>query len=497
MNESLLAETANPEQEHMEVPVRTRFWWGLGGFSDATIFYGTGSLVNVIYVNALGVNPALANLACAIPRFIDFVTDPIIGYLSDNTRSRWGRRKPWMLAGLLISAVMGVLIWRPPHSSGTYDWAVFVFLSVMLSLLYSVGYSFFNIPHVAMGYEMTTNYNERTHLFKWRFYAFATAGFLTPWLLPVCLWLEGNQAQVLKGSQGVIYVSIFAGILVVLAGLPSIFLCKEKVTAHAGEQKVRLLDAVKFTLNNRPFWLLVVSNFITKFGMAITGIFFFYIFVYQIAQGQQAAGAMYLAIFFNAINVSNFLAMEPVTRLSDHFGKKPTLLVMLAMSAIAYASLWYTFTNHANSFLHLWLPLIGSWSLQWPSLITAVLIGVFTNTMPLIKNSMLADVCDYDELTSGHRREGFYGAIFVTTDKIAMAVSLAFQGFLLVDSGFKATADFQSPDTIRYWLLALVVTQPLGFVVGIISIFFYPLSRAKVHRIRAELDARQIVRKGG
>jgi len=485
---------ATADHESAEVPTRTRFVWGLGGFSDAMIVYGTGSMVNVIYVNALAMNPALANLACAIPRFMDFVTDPVIGYLSDNTRSRWGRRKPWIFVGLIISAIMGVLLWRPPHSSGRYDWAAFAFLCVMMSLLYSVGYAFFNIPHVAMGYEMTTDYDERTHLFKWRFYAFAAAGFLTPWLIPAALWLEGNKAQTLKGSQGVVYISIIGGILVLVTGLPTVFFCREKIEKHTGEPKVKFLRAVKLTLNNRPFWLLVISNFITKFGMSLTGIFFFYVFVYHIAKGQQSAGAAYLAIFFNAINISNFLAMEPVARSCDRFGKKPTLLFMLAMSALAYASLWYTFTNGDSSFYRIHVPRVGSFSLQWPSLVTAILIGVFTNTMPLVKNSMLADVCDLDELNCGHRREAFYGAVFLTTDKIAIAASTAFQGVLLLVSGFNAKQDIQSWSTIRFWLLALVLTQPFGYVIGISSIFAYPLSRQRVHEIRAQLDARQALR---
>lgn len=484
---------------HVEVPTRTRLLWGLGGFADATITYGTGSLVNVIYVNALGINAALVNLACAIPRFMDFVTDPVIGHLSDNTRSRFGRRRPWMLAGLLVSAVLGMLLWYPPRPHGTWDWGTFAYLSVLMSLLYSVGYAFFNIPHAAMGYEMTTDYNERTHLFKWRFIAFAAAGFATPWFLPLCMWFEGPRAQVLKGSQGVITVSAIVGALILLSGLPSVFFCKEKVLEHKGEGKVGFLSAVRLTLGNRPFWLLVISNFITKFGMSITGIFFVYIFLYHITTGDQKVGSAYLAVFFNAINVSNLLAMAPVAALTDRIGKKSCLLFMLAMSAVAYASLWFTFGNSPGAFMHIPLPwgaAGNTLSMQWPCLITAVLIGVFTNTMPMIKNSMLADICDLDELKCGHRREAFYGAVFVTTDKIAMAVSLAFQGFLLVASGFDSKLDVQPVSTIRFWLLALVITQPLGFIIGLSSIFMYPLTRARSHEIRTELDARKRLAKG-
>ena len=83
-------------------------------------------------------------------------------------------------------------------------------------------------PHYAMGYEMTTDYNERTHLFKWRFVFFAAAGFMTPWLLPLCMWFEGDQAQVLRGSQGVFPVAVIVGVVILATGIPSLF-CRERV----------------------------------------------------------------------------------------------------------------------------------------------------------------------------------------------------------------------------------------------------------------------------
>jgi GPH family glycoside/pentoside/hexuronide:cation symporter len=523
-----------------QVPRRKRFMWGLGGFADAIIIYGVFSLVNTIYVNALSVNAVLVGLACAVSRLLDAFSDPVIGHLSDNTRLRWGRRRPWMLAGLLICAVTGMLLWNPPlsqkmrsvhpvpaptastvdigssahPSSGNHaavpapdkpeswwtaaaksigaEWPTFLYLSVMITLLLAVGYTLFNIPHYAMGYEMTTDYDERTHLFKWRFVFFAAAGFFTPWIMPLCMWFEGDQAQVLRGSQGVFPVAIILGIVVLATGIPSLF-CKERIVVAKHEAKIRFFDAARLTLRNKPFLLLLTSNFIARFGMAVTGVFFYYVFVYHIGKGQQLAGAALLAVFFNAINVSNFLAMAPIASLSTRIGKKPALILMLAMSALAYISLAVTFTNSDESFVSRSFSLgASSWTLfvQWPSIVTGVLIGVFTNTMPMITNSMIADVCDYDELKSGKRREGFYGAVYTSFEKIAWSVSLGFQGVLLVASGFNASLTLQSPETIDYWFRALIITQPAGFLLGILIIAFYPLTRTRVEEIRSTLQRR-------
>jgi len=514
--------------------------WGLGGFTDATIIYGVFSLVNTIYVNALGVNAVLVGLACAISRLLDSFSDPLIGHLSDNTRSRWGRRRSWLLAGLLVCAITTVLLWNAPvsqpnaspHSgplpaestvdirsstqpsssdraaeptSGaqqpwwttaaeaiTMEWRTFLYLSVMATLLLAVGYALFTIPHYAMGYEMTTDYDERTHLFKWRFIFSAAAGFMTPWLMPLCMWFEGDRAQVLRGSQGVFTVAVILGIVVLATGFPSLF-CKEEAGVTRHDTKVKFLYAARLTFANKPFLLLLASNFVARFGMAITGVFFYYVFVYHIGKGEQLVGAELLAVFFLAINISNLVAMAPMASLSERIGKKPTIILMLAMSTVAYASLLVTFSNSDRAFFSSSFAIGGfSWTLfvHWPTIVTGALIGVFTNTMPMITNSMIADVCDYDELNSGSRREGFYGAVYASTEKIAWSVSLAFQGVLLVASGFNAALTLQTPGTIQYWILALVVTQPVGFVIGIVIIIFYPLSRTRVKEIRSTLAIR-------
>jgi GPH family glycoside/pentoside/hexuronide:cation symporter len=445
-----------------------------------------------------------------------------------------------MLAGLLICAVTGVLLWNPPlshdvrtaqhappltasmvdagspahPSSGEHaavpapgereswwttaaqsiraEWSTFLYLSVMITLLLAVGYTLFNVPHYAMGYEMTTDYDERTHLFKWRFVFFAAAGFLTPWIMPLCMWFEGDRAQLLRGSHGVLPVAVILGIVILATGIPSLF-CKERIVIAKQEAKIRFLEAARLTLRNRPFLLLLGSNFIARFGMAITGVFFYYVFVYHIGRGQQLAGAALLAVFFNAINISNFLAMAPIASLSARIGKKPTLVLMLAMSALAYASLAVTFTNSDESFISRGFSLgASSWTIfvQWPCIVTGVLIGVFTNTMPMITNSMIADICDYDELKSGKRREGFYGAVYTSFEKIAWSVSLGFQGVLLVASGFNASLTLQAPETIHYWFGALIITQPAGFLLGIVIILFYPLTRTRVEEIRSTLERR-------
>lgn len=463
----------SPVSGPIALPRRTKLLWSFGGAADMMMHNGTSALLQQVYVSALGVAPLLFSAAIAVPRFLDIALDPLIGHWSDNTRSRWGRRKPWMFLGAILSGLVVSALWYPPLAWGAT--AVFLFLAVAASLLYSLGYGAYVIAHNAMGYEMTGDYDERTHLFKWRMCAAAAAGIFTPWLPRLCLVFEGDRAEVLKGAEGVKWVGALLGVAIMLSGLVPVLFCSEGKAAARRQAKVPLRDAVRMTLSNRPFWLLVVSNVITKTGMMVTGVFCFYLITCHVGGGSLKAGTVWWGLYVNSINISMLLAMGPIALLTERSGKKAVLIFGLAMSALIYGSIWWTMTPVA----------------PWLCIVTGVFTGAFTNTMPMIKNSMLADVCDYDELNTGCRREAFYSAVFVTSDKLAMAVSLACQGWVLGWSSYNAHLSVQTPETIRYWLLAIVLTQPLGFLLGIFSIVIYPLNRQRCGEIRQQLDRRE------
>ncbi len=464
------------------------------------MYGGINGLVDPIYNMAMGIDPRVIGLARSIPRLADILIDPMIGYLSDNTRSRWGRRRPWMLAGALIAALVAMFMWYVPRSLGSSVANVFVVM--MMVLLFTFGYSLFTIPYTGMGYGMTTDYNERTHLFKWRQYSYAACGFLTPWLPWMCVKLDivlgGVAPEKASGLYGIHYVGIFAGIIILLAAFAPVFCCTEGKLAPGEESRVSLLSAVRFTLKNRAFWPLVIGNFLLKFGMVSTGIFFIYLLIYNVSGGDKQAGTGQWGIFCNVINVATFLAMAPLVWMTDKIGKKPAMLLLMAVSAVSYASVWFTFQPYITG----WVAGTASWltdvtgmpsyiSKAWPVYVTAACIGIFCNCMPLILNSMVADVCDVDELNSGHQRQAFYGAIFVTCDKIAMGVAMLLQGFLLTTSGFDHHVAIQKAGTIAFWLKALLLSQPTGFILGFLIILAYPITRDMASDIRAQLDARK------
>jgi glycoside/pentoside/hexuronide:cation symporter, GPH family len=110
----------------------------------------------------------------------------------------------------------------------------------------------------------------------------------------------------------------------------------------------------------------------------------------------------------------------------------------------------------------------------------------------MIIKSMLADVCDVDELHTGHRRDAFYGAVFVTCEKMAFATTLFLQGFLLQASGLNARLTVQTPETVDTWIRWLVLTQPTGILLGMFCLLAYPLTKSELKEVRRQIDAREI-----
>jgi GPH family glycoside/pentoside/hexuronide:cation symporter len=462
-------------------PIGKRFLWGLGGLTDKMMYSGINGLVDPIYNIAMGIDPRVLGLARVIPHVADIIINPLIGHLSDNTRTRWGRRRPWMLAGTLLSAFTAVAMWFVPQSLGRAVADAFVVIALVI--LFTFGYSLFTIPYNAQGYGLSTDYNERTHLFKWRQYAFTMAGLLTPWLPWLCIRLDimwgGVTPAQANGLYGIHYVSLLVGGIILLSAAAPIFCCDEGQPAPKGEARVPLYSALRLTLRNRAFWPLLLGGFLIKLGMCSTGIFFIYLLIYHVAGGDKQAGTELWGGFCMVINVATLLAMAPVAWMTGKIGKKPAMLSLLALSAAAYASVWYTFQPHVGG-------------QAWLLYATATAIGLFCNCLPLLMNAMLADVCDVDELACGHQRQAFYSAIFGTSDKLATGVALLTQGFLLTASGFDPCAVTQKGETIGFWLKALLIGQPAGFIAGFIIILAYPLTRAKALEISAQLASRKL-----
>ena len=194
-----------------------------------------------------------------IPRFWDAISDPIAGYISDNTRSRWGRRRPYIVVGGVGVAIFFVLIWTVPTGLGEYG--IFAYFLAM-SLLFYTAVTVFSVPLVALGYEMTDDYHERTRLFAYGSFIGNVFAILTPWMYHLA-----NLKVFTNEVEGMKTVSIGVAAIILTSGLVAGCVCKERKFAQVQKQeKIRFWPSIKMTMTNRTYLRLIGIVFCVTAG---------------------------------------------------------------------------------------------------------------------------------------------------------------------------------------------------------------------------------------
>ncbi len=447
-----------------QLPRYQKLAWGLGGM--------TNNLINVIsvlaipiYSIALGVNPALIGIILTIPRLWDAFSDPIMGHISDNFRSRWGRRRPLILLGAVLLCVTFPLLWTPNPAWG--DNGLAAYLLVML-LAYYTAYTIWSVPWNALGYEMTPDYNERTRVQAWGAIFATSAGLFISWTYKLCFLFNENEVI------GARYVGALLGIVLLLTGMMSAFFCKERAESQK-QEKIKLIPAFAATLKNRPFLLICGTVSLFILGVFLVQPMAIYVNIYYVFQGSENAreaastitglGGMCGAIL-------GLLLIPGISWLATHWGKKQTLLLGMTTTAISFLIQFVTFSP-----AHPYLELI-SFCMMSPSIAFIWLI------LP----SMVADVCDVDELDTGLRREGMYGAVYGWILKLGVSLGLALSGFMLTMAGIQTDVEVQSPDAIQNLRILFSLVPFLFTLGGAYLIFRYPLTEQRMAELKAKID---------
>jgi len=454
------------------------------------IAFGSGHLANQLFPAALGVfmivlvlslkmDPLLAGLLSALPRILDAIIDPVMGFISDHTRSRWGRRKPYIFIGSIIAGLTFMVMWQLyPENSVTYNF--FYFLS--MSMVFYIGYTIFAAPLIGLGYEMSPDYNERTRLMAVSQWMGQIAWMLAPWA-----WvLIYNPAIYTSGPEGARALSLWVGgACLVLGVMPAIF-CKENVQLES-ESKLALKDiaantkqflvGIKQTATCKPFMKLCGATFLIFNGFQTIAQFAFFIILFYLFQGDKAAAGNWPAWFGTISAVATaFLVIPIITFIASKVGKKNAFIISTAISFVGYILKWWCF-NPANPWL-MFLPL---------PLISFSIGGLFTLMM-----SMTADVCDLDELLHGSpRREATFGAVYWWMVKLGTACAILLSGAILKWVGFDQNITVQSAETLTNLRIADICIPIITGIMAILVIWSYDITEQRAREIREELNLRR------
>ncbi|MDQ8193692.1 MFS transporter [Coraliomargarita sp. SDUM461004] len=448
--------------------MKQKLGYASGALADNLIMNGFSALVLPVYNIGLFVNPVLLGWAMAIPRFFDAITDPIMGNLSDNTRTRWGRRRPYIVAGIIATVLLLPLLWMAPSSA---DWTVFWWLTIF-GVLYFLAYTVFIIPYQALGFEMTSDYDERTRLLAWPNYIGLTASFFMPWL-PRFIEFDGFGGVV----SGAIWVSVAMGVIILVSGLLPAIVGREIARAE-DQQKIKLLDAIKLTLKNRAFLIVVSANVVMLTGLATFVNLSLYVNIFYIYGGDRDAGTALAGIAGSTYAGFSYLSVLLGTTIATRLGKKPACFILLSLTLLGVSSMWWTLRP------------------EWPylQLASTALVGFGLQGSWMMFFIMIGDVCEEDERENGLRREGIFSAVGGFSRKMSVAVASILGGSMLSLIAFDAEAAANGtldPSVLDRLKTVFVLGQASVVMLGMLLLYFYPISRARAEETQRILQQRR------
>jgi glycoside/pentoside/hexuronide:cation symporter, GPH family len=405
--------------------------FGSGGIIPIALFNVAGILVGLMGNISLGLSAFWLGVILIIPRLWDAVSDPIIGHFSDNVRTRWGRRRPFLLVGGILVAVFFVLMWWIPKGDMVRVWfpteagyQAFQLGYILLSLLlFFTACTVFEIPHGALGMEMTSDHHERTRLFSAKSFVGNLFAMSTPWLFALAN-MEFFKGPGGNEADGMRYVSLLVAAILIPLSFWWFFSLREPGFKRVVKQeKTPFWKDMKHAAGNRNFILLTLTIFTLAMGFNFVNLLGSYIPIFYVFGGDKVAGAYLLGINGTVWAVTGLLAVFPLNWISPKLGKRKTLI--LAISLMALAQLSKIVCYNPNYPYLIIIPTM---------LLSTGMLFFFT-----LGASMVGDICDEDDLKTGQRTEGSFYSIFWWFIKMGTALASFVAGALIVFTMFDQT----------------------------------------------------------
>jgi len=454
------------------------------------IAFGIGMLANqmfpailgifmVVLVQDLGFPGWMWGILFFLPRVFDSITDPIMGFISDNTKSRWGRRRQYVLIGAIIMGISFVIMWQLYRENGI-DYNFMYFL--LWSFVFYLGLTIFSVPYVAMGYEMSNDFHERTNIMAIAQWIGQWAWVIAPWFWVIMYdkgWFESADVATRE-------LAIWVGIACTICAIvPAIFI-KSKSTLNEnyspltlkniGSSLKEILSGFKEAFKSVPFRKLCIATFFIFNAFNTIAAFSFFIVVYHLFNGDAAAAGIWPTLFGSiGALITTFLVIPIVARMSKIMGKKNAFMLSQGISLIGYIMLWFLFIPGKPYMFIFALPFfsfgIGS---------------LFTLMM-----SMTADVIDLDELKTMKRREGIFGAIYWWMVKFGLAIAGLLSGTIMSIVGFDPNIVTQPEGAITGLRIFYSGFPILGTLIAMYAMRNYSINEERAKEIRMELEKRK------
>ncbi len=403
-------------------PKKTMWIWGLGGVSDSLMIMTFG-LVFPIFNTGFGLDSVLLSWAIMLPRLTDAILDPTLGHFSDNLRTRWGRRKPILLITSIIGAFLVAGIWwaNPAWSKYTQ----FIYL-IAFAICYYCTWGTFSMSHTALGYELTDDYHERSRLIAIK----AIFVQIVTLIISYTYWMALNP--VFGGEiNGIRVISGVFAVAIIAFTIPVLLNTKERFT-HPSPKHSGIFKALLEALRLKPFRTYILMRFFSAFGGVIFSQMCFYVNVYYVCEGNKTLATKIIGLSATLTVVLTLVLMPLVPMISRTVGKRRGFILGAGLTVLQAVMMPLLFTPHY----------------PYLQLVAAVLTGPIIAIGIVLRDAIVPDICDLDEVVNGKRREGLLTAAIAFVYKMEVSLCVLVVGYMISWSKFIPQSAVQAPDVV-------------------------------------------------
>ena len=434
---------------------KTKFFYGIGDLGNAVVNSAVQFFLMKFYTDGALVAPALAGNALLIGKFWDAINDPLFGWLTDRTKSRFGKRRVFMIFGAIPLAISIALLWYVPPASRiwTFVWIAFTFI------LFDTLWTLTNVPYYALTSELTDDYDERSSLTTYRMVMAVPAYLVGAALTPAIVGLFALQ------RTGYAFIGIIYGLLAGAALLISAAGFRERTNIVTAEPEPSPLKSLSVALKNRPFIWLSGTYFIVNISFAFIKILMAYYVEYQLLM--QAEIPLVMGLMLICVTIS----LPFWQWLSRKMDKGPAYALGMAIGALAVL-LTFFLPHVPTALIYLVAALAGfgfaaNWIFPW---------------------AMVADVGDYDRAETGQQRSGMYYGVWGLATKISEALALAAVGWVLTGFGYVPNVE-QTPQALLGIRLFFGLIPAICIFAALPLLIKYPINRRSHAEVRRKLEA--------
>ncbi|MDF5721014.1 MAG: MFS transporter [Rhizonema sp. PD37] len=461
-----------PTPENEKLDLKTKLAYGAGDLGPAI----TGNIATffllIFFTNVAGIPAGLAGSILLIGKIWDAINDPIIGVLTDRTKSRrWGRRLPWLLYGAIPFGIFFFLQWIVPHASGWMLFWYYVVIGILSQTLFTV----VNLPYTAMTPELTQDYDERTKLNSFRF-AFSIGGSILSLILTKVIF-----DRIADRQQQYVVLATICAVIAVLALYVCVWGTRDRVMAFEAKRiqaeesaPLSMGEQIKIVLSNKPFLYVIGIYLFSWLAVQVEASIIPYFVVNCMRLKESDVPTVLIAVQGTAL-----LMLFVWSYLSERVGKKAVYFMGMSSWIIAAAAIYFLKPGNVGL-----IYLVG------------VMTGIGVSTAYLIPWSMIPDVIELDELQTGQRREGIFYGFMVLLQKFGLAIGLFVVGNSLQASGFKETVagqplPIQPESALEAIRIAAGPIPTIFLICGLVLTYFYPITREIHAEILLKLKERQ------